>query len=71
MDENISKYSNQFESVIQDGLNDGISLTKLKTMFNQIHKTIKDTNIRPQIKYKKKTKYIRPAIWISDSSDNE
>jgi hypothetical protein len=73
MTESVTSYSIQIDNLITEGMCNNFSLTEIKKLINERLKIAKDIDNRtnPRKKPKKNSKYLRPAMWISDSSDNE
>ena len=72
MTDQVSSYTIQIDNLITEGVCNNFSLTEIKKLINDRLKIAKDIDNRskPRKKPKKNSKYLRPAMWISDSSDD-
>lgn len=60
----------KIDDIISEGISNNLSYKEIKSIFNARFKKAKDIEKRPN-KKKKRNTYLRPALWISDSSNDE
>ena len=61
----------KFENLISEARSENISLADIKLIFNNKFKSLKSVEDRSKKRKSKKQSYLRPALWISDSSNDE
>ena len=61
---------NKIDNIISEGISNDLTFQEIKSIFNNRFKIAKNTENRPK-KKKAKNSYLRPAMWISDSSNDE
>ena len=73
MTDSMTSFTIKIDNLITEGICDNYSLMEIKKLINERLKIAEniDKRTKSKRKSKKNSKYLRPAMWISDSSDDD